>query len=89
MASVVTTAPRNVLIAALNAFVAEVHDRMPVLLTEDQFAPWLGGEAGTEVLKPAPNNYLQRWPASKRVNSSKADTDDATLIEQVEMMRVE
>jgi hypothetical protein len=26
---------------------------------------------------------LQRWPVSKRVNSSKADADDATLIEQV------
>src|SRR5262249_60658808 len=24
---------------------------------------------------------LQRWPVSKRVNSSKADADDATLIE--------
>jgi putative SOS response-associated peptidase YedK len=51
-------------------------------LTQDQFAPWLGGEAGAECLKPAPNDYLQRWPVSKRVNSSKADTDDATLIEQ-------
>jgi putative SOS response-associated peptidase YedK len=45
-----------------NDFVAEVRDRMPVLLTEGQFAPWLTGEAGKEVLKPAPNNYLQRWP---------------------------
>ena len=31
-------------------------------------------------LKPAPNDYLQRWRVSKRVNSSKADADDATLI---------
>jgi putative SOS response-associated peptidase YedK len=29
-----------------NAYVAEVHDRMPVLLTQDQFEPWLNGEAG-------------------------------------------
>jgi hypothetical protein len=29
--------------------------------------------------------YLQRWPVSKRVNSSKADADDATLIEPVEL----
>jgi putative SOS response-associated peptidase YedK len=36
-------------------------------------APWLGGEAGKDVLKPAPSAYLQRWPVSKRVNSSKAD----------------
>jgi putative SOS response-associated peptidase YedK len=29
-----------------NDFVAEVHDRMPALLSEKQFAPWLSGEAG-------------------------------------------
>ena len=29
------------IITGPNDFVAEVHDRMPVLLTEDQFAPWL------------------------------------------------
>jgi putative SOS response-associated peptidase YedK len=62
-----------------NDFVAEVHDRMPALLSEKQFAPWLSGEAGVGILKPAPNDYLQRWPVSKRVNSSKADADDARL----------
>ena len=56
-----------------NEFAAHIHDSMPVFLTEEQFAPWLGGEAGKDVLKPAPIAYLQRWPVSKRVNSSKAD----------------
>ena len=37
------------------------------------------------VLKLSPNDYLQRWPVSKRVNSSKADADDATLIEPAEL----
>ena len=64
-----------------NDFAADIHDRMPVFLTEEQFAPWLSGEAGAEYLKPAPNDFLQRWPVSKRVNSSKADADDATLID--------
>ena len=68
-----------------NNFAAEIHDRMPVFLTEKQFAPWLSGEAGAGILKPAPNDYLQRWPVSKRVNSSKADADDAALIEPVEL----
>jgi hypothetical protein len=44
-----------------------------------------GREAGTEFLKPAPIDYLQRWPVSKRVNSSKADADDPSLIETVEL----
>jgi hypothetical protein len=34
-------------------------------------------------MKPAANDYLQRWPVSKRVNSSKADKDDATLVAEV------
>ena len=68
-----------------NDFVREVHDRMPVLLEERQFEPWLRGEAGQEYLKPPPNDFLQKWPVSKRVNSSRADADDATLIEKVEL----
>ena len=75
----------TMIITEPNDFAAEIHDRMPVFLTEQQFAPWLSGEAGAGILKPVPNDYLQRWPVSKRVNSSKADADDATLIEPVEL----
>jgi putative SOS response-associated peptidase YedK len=73
----------TMIITEPNEFVAEVHDRMPVLLTEQQFDPWLTGEAGVEYLKPAPNTFLQKWPVSKRVNSSRADDNDATLIEKI------
>ena len=68
-----------------NELAAEIHDRMPVLLMKDQFAAWLNGEAGAECLKPAHNDCLQRWPVSKRVNTSKADVDDASLIEPAEV----
>src|SRR6266851_3948752 len=44
---------------------------------------WLNGNMGVDELKPASNDYLQRWAVSKRVNSSKADKDDATLMEPV------
>ena len=73
----------TMIITEPNKFVAEVHDRMPVLLTDRQFDPWLSGEAGVESLKPAPNDFLQKWPVSKRVNSSRADDNDATLIEKI------
>ena len=56
---------------------------MPVLLQPAQFDHWLSGKMGVEDLKPAANDTLQRWAVSKRVNSSKADKDDATLIERV------
>src|SRR6202040_3945289 len=73
----------TMIITEPNEFVAEVHDRMPVLLTEKQFDPWLTGEVGVEYLRPAPNDFLQNWPVSKRVNSSRADDNDATLIEKI------
>jgi putative SOS response-associated peptidase YedK len=73
----------TMIITEPNDFVAEVHDRMPVLLMPEQFEHWLSGEMGVEELKPAPNDYLQRWAVSKRVNSSKADKDDPSLVSQV------
>jgi putative SOS response-associated peptidase YedK len=54
-----------------------------VLLMPSQFEHWLSGNIGAEELGPAPNDYLQRWPVSKRVSSSKADKEDATLIEPI------
>jgi putative SOS response-associated peptidase YedK len=66
-----------------NNFVAEVHDRMPVLLGENDYEPWLSGAAGAELRKPAAENLLQRWPVSKRVNSSRAPDDGPALIEEV------
>ncbi len=74
----------TMIITEPNDFVAEVHNRMPMLLTEKQFEPWLRGEAGREFLKPPPNDFLQKWPVSRRVNSSRADADDSTLIEKIE-----
>jgi putative SOS response-associated peptidase YedK len=58
---------------------------MPVLLSQDQFEPWLSGEAGLKVLKPAADDLLERWPVSKRVNSSRAPDDDRTLIERISL----
>jgi hypothetical protein len=75
----------TMIICEPNELVAEAHDRMPVLLQPDQFDHWLSGDMGVEELKPAPNDYLQRWSVSKRVNSSKADKDDATLIEPIDL----
>jgi putative SOS response-associated peptidase YedK len=66
-----------------NQVVAEVHDRMPTLLTEQNYEPWLSGAAGTELLRPAANDVLQRWPVSQRVNSSRAADDDPMLIDRI------
>jgi putative SOS response-associated peptidase YedK len=47
------------IIAEPNDFVAEVHDRMPVLLKPEQFEHWLSGDMGVDELKPIDNDYLQ------------------------------
>ncbi len=74
----------TMLITEPNKFVAVVHDRMPVNLDAKNFEQWEHGDAkdAAALIKPAAEEVLQMWPVSKRVNSSRADGDDATLIEQ-------
>jgi putative SOS response-associated peptidase YedK len=74
----------TMLISEPNDFVAEVHDRMPVVLEAQDFSAWLN-DGGLALLKPAANDVLQRWPVSRRVNSSRAPADDPTLIERGEV----
>jgi putative SOS response-associated peptidase YedK len=73
----------TIIVTNANALARKVHDRMPVLLQPEDFDRWLAGAASTEMLKPAPDEYLQVWPVSRRVNSSRAPSDDQTLIEQI------
>jgi putative SOS response-associated peptidase YedK len=73
----------TMIIAEPNKFVAEVHDRMPVLLAEKDYESWLSAHAGQDLLKPAAEDLLQRWPVSQRVNSSRAPDEDPTLIEPI------
>jgi hypothetical protein len=65
-------------------FVSEVHDRMPVILDPKDFEQWERGavEDAAALMKPAGEDVLQKRPMSQRVNSSKADKDDGTLIEK-------
>jgi putative SOS response-associated peptidase YedK len=72
-----TTAP--------NAHVAKVHDRLVVTLRPGQFGGWLDGSAGREALLPAGDDALRYWPVSKGINSVRADKDDKTLIEPIEL----
>ena len=73
----------TMMITEPNKTAAKIHDRMPVLLSPNQFEPWLSGKAGMEILKPAANSAIVTRPVSTRVNSSRADDSDATLIEVV------
>jgi putative SOS response-associated peptidase YedK len=70
-----------------NKFVSEVHDRMPVILESKDFEQWERGDVqdAAALMKPADEDVLQKGPVSQRVNSSKADKDDATLIQAVDL----
>jgi putative SOS response-associated peptidase YedK len=69
-----------------NALVGAVMDRMPVVLEPSQFEQWLHGTAdeAAALMQPAAEDVLQRWPVSKRINSSHTAGDDPSLIERVE-----
>jgi putative SOS response-associated peptidase YedK len=79
----------TIVITEPNKLAAEFHDRMPVILEAKDFEQWERGDGkdASALMKPAAEDVLQKWPVSKRVNSSRADGDDATLIEPVELER--
>jgi putative SOS response-associated peptidase YedK len=61
-------------IAEPNKFVAELHDRMPVILEAKDFEQWeLGNRKDAAALmKPPGEDVSQKWTVSKRANSSRA-----------------
>jgi putative SOS response-associated peptidase YedK len=73
----------TMIVTNANSLAGKVHDRMPVLLQLEDFPRWLAGSNATEMLKPAPDDYLEVWPVSRRVNSSRAPNDDPTLVEKI------
>jgi putative SOS response-associated peptidase YedK len=63
-----------------NADMMGLHDRMPVILDQPDWAAWLGeveGDPGT-LLRPAPDGTLRSWPVSTRVNAPR--NNDAALL---------
>ncbi len=73
----------TIIVTDANEFTRKIHDRMPAVLTAKQLAPWLVGKASVELLRPAPENVLQMWPVSRKVNRVGNDSD-ATLIEAIQ-----
>lgn len=66
------TLSATMIVTAANRFMAQVHDRMPVILDRDGAAAWMSGQAGVALLKPAAEDVLTRWRVSPAVNSARA-----------------
>ncbi|MBI3722925.1 SOS response-associated peptidase, partial [bacterium] len=62
----------TILTAAANELIAPVHDRMPLMLSEERARAWLE-EASLELLRPADAGPLVATAVSPRVNSVKND----------------
>jgi len=72
-----------------NDLVAPLHDRMPVILKQEDENRWLAGDAPTsaemkKLLGPYPPGEMDAYPVSSRVNSP--DADDEQLIQPLKTL---
>ena len=73
----------TIIVSGASEWMVPYHDRMPVLLTPDQFDPWLSGTAGAEALRPAAEDALREWIVSDRVNRAGQDDENPDLTKEV------
>jgi len=63
-----------------NELVAQIHDRMPLILPKSAYERWLSFEPDPhDLLMSFPAELMAMWPVSTRVNSP--DNDDASLLD--------
>ena len=67
-----------------NELVAEIHDRMPLIIAPSDYVRWLGEEPDPhDLIRPSPAEPMRMWPISTRVN--KPENDDPTIVESIEL----
>jgi putative SOS response-associated peptidase YedK len=68
-----------------NELVAEIHDRMPLILAPKDYARWLSDEPDPHAMMgPFPSEPMRMWPISTRVN--KPENDDPSIIEPIALV---
>jgi putative SOS response-associated peptidase YedK len=67
-----------------NEMVAEIHDRMPLIIAPGDYGRWLGDEPNPyDLMRPFPAEPMQIWPISTRVN--KPENDDPSIVEPIKL----
>jgi putative SOS response-associated peptidase YedK len=67
-----------------NELVAQIHNRMPLILAPSDYARWLGDDPDPrDLLQPFPAEPMRMWPTSTRVN--KPDNDDPSILEPIKL----
>ena len=58
-----------------NELLAQIQDRMPVIIEKTDWPRWLGEQEGdpASLLHPAPDNVLRVWPVGKAVGNVRND----------------
>ena len=79
----------SILTGPPNELIAPLHDRMPMILSSDQWESWLDPSMNDveflrAMLRPAPEEWLQWWPVSLAVNTVR--NRDSSLIERAEIV---
>jgi len=74
----------TVLTCSPNQVMAELHDRMPVILAESDWPKWLGEVPATEdklmsLLKPCPDDALRIWKVDRRVGNVRNNSPELAL----------
>jgi putative SOS response-associated peptidase YedK len=75
-----------VITADANELVAQIHNRMPLILAPAEYARWLSHEPDPhELMRPFPSAPMRMWPISTRVN--KPENNDPSIVERIELAR--
>jgi putative SOS response-associated peptidase YedK len=65
-----------------NELVAEIHDRMPLILAPIDYVRWLSDEPDPrDLMRPFPAEPMRMWPISTRVN--KPENDEASILDPI------
>ena len=65
-----------------NDLVAEIHDRMPLILAPTDYTRWLSDEPDPgDLMRSFPAEPMRMWPISTRVN--KPENDDPSIVEPI------
>jgi putative SOS response-associated peptidase YedK len=67
-----------------NELVADIHDRMPIILSRYDYARWLSEEPDPhDLMRPFPSELMRIWPISTRVN--KSENDDPSILDPIDV----
>ncbi len=79
----------TIIVTEANDTIRPIHDRMPVILSPDDYEPWLGEDSSPSrtrlaiMLRPYPAERMRTYPVSRDVNSP--TNDSPALLESINL----